>query len=97
MAKNLKNFHQKESEFSAKLLFEGKTGKTVSIYLQKGAIIKEHTTAVEAMLICVVGHLVYHQKDHSPISLQQGQYVHIPADIPHWVEAEEDSEALLLK
>ncbi|MHC5309997.1 cupin domain-containing protein [Myroides sp. LJL116] len=97
MAKNLKDFHEKESEFSAKLLFEGQSGKTVSIYLQKDAIIKEHTTAVKALLICVQGHLVYHQKDQSPISLQQGQYVNIPQDVPHWVEALKDSEALLLK
>ncbi len=97
MKLELKELHQGAAELSAKVLFTGTTGKTTSISLKKDAILKEHITATDALLLCVQGVIEYNQVGQDPQLLYPGEYVNIPANIKHHLVAKEDSQGVLLK
>jgi len=72
------------------------TTKVVAIAFKKGMILKEHKTEVPALLLVVKGSILY--KEHI---LEEQILIYnernIPTDIPHSLEALEDSLCILFK
>lgn len=94
---NLTTFHNSEKNLSAKQLFNATEGKVVAIHLKKEGELKEHITKVPALLVCVLGAVIYEDEQGKKIKLTSGDFIEIIADVKHWLVAEEDSEAILVK
>ncbi len=94
---NLKTFHNSEKSLSAKQLFNSVEGKVVAIHLKKDGELKEHTTKVPALLLCVKGSIIYEDERATKVSLNSGDFVEIETNVKHWLVAEDESEAILMK
>ena len=94
---NLTSFHNSEKPLSAKQLFSCTEGKVVAINLKKDGELKEHTTKVPALLLCVKGTVIYEDEKAVKVTLNPGDFVEIETDVKHWLVAKENSEAILMK
>lgn len=94
---NIKNLHNNNENLSVKQLFKGKEGITRSLQLKKDALLKEHITKIEALLICISGEALYEDEKGNKKSLKIGDYIIIEPMVKHWVKATEDSQLLLIK
>ncbi len=94
---HLSNLHEATKDVSAKNLFNGEIGSTVSIQLKANGILKEHMTKTPALLICVLGHVVYHDEKGTAVKLKPGEYFSIEPNVSHWIQSFEDSQLILLK
>ena len=68
-----------------------------SICMQEGAHLKKHITKVPALLLCVKGEIEYESIDGTKALLCSGDYVHIPAEVEHWLNAKTKVEAVLIR
>ncbi|MFT4739950.1 MAG: quercetin dioxygenase-like cupin family protein [Marivirga sp.] len=93
---NLANTHSIEKPISATLLFKGEGG-TTALQILKHQVLKEHTSKVPALLICVVGEVVFENEKGIKESLQSGDYIAIDPLVKHMVTANADSQLILLK
>jgi quercetin dioxygenase-like cupin family protein len=93
---NLANNHSTEKVVSATSLFKGE-GSTTALQILKDQVLKEHTSKVPALLICVVGEVVFENEKGIKESLQSGDYIAIEPLVKHMVTANADSQLILLK
>lgn len=93
---NLKENHAADASVSAKSFFRGE-GNAISLQIQQDQTLKEHITKVPAMLICVLGQVVFDNELGQRKSLQEGDFVNIEPNVKHWVVGVTDSQLLLLK
>lgn len=93
---NLKNNHSREKPVSAIPFFKGE-GITTALQILQNQQLKEHTTKVAALLICVVGEVVFENENGLKLTLQSGDYVPVEPLVKHWVVGNQDSQLLLLK
>ena len=93
----LSDFHTKDKELSAGLLFTGEKGTVTSIQLKANASLKEHITKSQALLLCVTGVVVYEDETSQKIELLAGDYVNIIPNVKHWLVADTLSQLVLLK
>lgn len=77
-----------------KIIHKNESFKVIGIGFRKGAILKEHKTALPAKLTVIKGEVCYKQSDFS-IKLKQFDEHEIPVNIFHSVEANEDSLCIL--
>ncbi|MFV5691955.1 hypothetical protein ACM55K_08025 [Flavobacterium sp. LT1R49] len=94
---NLKNLHTENKPVQTNVLFSTEEGKVISLQIAAGEQLKEHITKVPALLVCVNGNAVFHDEKGKSIGLLTGDYVHIEANVKHWVDAKEDSNFILIK
>lgn len=94
---NLKDAHDPLKEVSAKKISDQEQATVVAIQLLSGGRLKEHVTKVPALLICVTGAVTYGAENGEEHHLNAGDSVHIPADVVHWLLAQEDSQLVLIK
>lgn len=92
---NITDLHTQQKEISAVPFFKGEL--TMSMQLEKNGTLKEHVTKTPALLLCISGHVIYHEENIPEIHLKQGDYVHIPPQVIHWLFAPEKSQCLLFK
>lgn len=93
---NLKNNHSIEKPVSAIVLFKGE-GIATALQITQNQQLKEHTTKVPALLICVNGEVVFENENGIKETLLSGDYIHIEPLVKHWVVANQDAQLLLLK
>jgi len=93
---NLKNNHTAEKAVSAILLFKGE-GTATGLQILQNQELKEHTTKVPALLLCILGEVVFENEKGIKETLRNGDYIPIEALVKHWVIAKEDSQLVLLK
>ena len=72
------------------------TLEVLSISLEKGAVFPEHTSPRDAFLVVLEGSIVFHIQG-SKYSLSQLEDLSFPKDMPHKVEAQEDSRFLVIR
>ncbi|WP_339887908.1 hypothetical protein [uncultured Flavobacterium sp.] len=94
---NLKDLHTEQKDVQTALLFVPSENKVVSLQIAKGKKLAEHITAVPALLVCVSGSGSYGDESGRKLNLKSGDYVKIEPNIKHWVDAEEESNFLLIK
>lgn len=94
---NLKESHIDSQGVQTNMMFPTTEGKVISLQILKDNQLKEHTTKVPALLICVSGHAVYEDEKGSKAVLFSGDFVKIEPDVKHWVNGLENSNLLLIK
>lgn len=93
---NLKSSHSTEKPVSAIPLFKGE-GNATALQILQNQQLKEHTTKVPALLICVAGEVIFENENGIKETLQSGDYINIEPFVKHWVIGILDSQLLLLK
>lgn len=94
---NISEQHPIDKSVSAKSFFKMEEGNATAIQILKGEILKEHITKIPALLLCVSGKVVFENEQSHKETLQSGDYILIAPMVKHWVQAEEDSQLVLLK
>jgi quercetin dioxygenase-like cupin family protein len=94
---NLKDAHTENKPIQTTMLFSATEGKVISLQIAAGEQLKEHLSKVPALLVCVSGNAVYKDENESVINLKSGDYINIPADVQHRIDAVEESNFLLIK
>jgi quercetin dioxygenase-like cupin family protein len=94
---HISKLHDAQKEVSAQLLFTGTESKTMALHIQKGGLLKEHITKVEALLVCISGEAVYEDEKGVKHTLKNGDFFRITPMVKHWVKGVEDSQLLLIK
>ncbi len=94
--KNINNLHNDSKEVSAQSIFKGE-GSATSIQLKANAILKEHITKTNALLICLLGEIVYQDETGLSATLKNGDFIDIPSNTTHWLTASQLSQLILIK
>jgi quercetin dioxygenase-like cupin family protein len=94
---NIKDKHNIEKPVSTFSLFKGGEGTATAIQILKDQQLKEHTTKVPALLLCITGSVMFENEKGAKVPLLPGDYVNIEPIVKHWVNANESSQLLLLK
>lgn len=94
---NLKALHNIEKQVSAKPLFKGEEGSLRALQILKKQRLKEHITPTPALLVCVIGEVVFNNEQGMEETLLPGDYVNIEPHVKHWIDASVDSHLLLFK
>lgn len=94
---NLENLHTEQKAVQTQLLFEPTAAKVIALQIAKNEQLKEHVTKVPALLVCVTGDATFSYENGEKIHLKSGDYVKIPVEVKHWVDAHETSNFLLIK
>ncbi|MBP6025448.1 cupin domain-containing protein [Ferruginibacter sp.] len=94
---NIKDLHTKLKPVSAIPHFKAEEGNVTAIQILNNQLLKEHTTKMPALLVCVTGEVVFENEKGIKEILLPGDYVHIGPMIKHSVKGIEDSQLLLIK
>lgn len=94
---NISSMHEATKPVSAKPLFKAQEGSVAALQIQKDGLLDKHTTKVEALLVCVVGEVVFENEKGFKQTLINGDYVKIEPMVTHWVKGVQDSQLLLIK
>lgn len=89
--------HPADKTVSAKSFFKMEEGNATAIQILKNEKFKEHITKVPALLMCVSGKIVFENEQSLKEPLSAGEYILIAPHVKHWMQAEEDSQLVLLK
>jgi len=94
---NIKDLLAQEKAVSTEVLFRSDHVVATAIQILKGNQLKEHLTNVPALLLCVIGKVVFENEKGVKETLQSGDYVRIEPMVKHWVNAITNSQLILLK
>ncbi len=94
---NLKNLHTDNKLVQTQLMFSTEEGKVISLQIASGGQLKEYITKVPALLVCISGDAIFQDEKGKSIALKSGDYVNIEANLKHWVNANEESNFILIK
>ena len=94
---NLTNLHSSDKPVQTQVLFEPTENKVIALQIAKNEQLKEHVIKVPALLICVTGEATFSNENGEKIHLKSGDFIKIPVDVKHWVDAHELSNFLLIK
>lgn len=94
---NIQQLHPVAKGVSFLALFKGEEGVTKSMHLSKGGEVPRHQSKTPALLICIVGEIVFENEKGVKETLKQGDYVIIESLVDHWMTSVTDSYLLLIK
>ncbi|MFN7044090.1 MAG: hypothetical protein ACK4M1_02750 [Flavobacterium sp.] len=94
---NLIDLHSSNKPVQTQVLFEPTEAKVIALQIAKNEQLKEHVTKVPALLICVTGDAIFSNEYGEKIHLKSGDFIKIPVEVKHWVDAHELSNFLLIK
>lgn len=95
--KNLNELHQNMDAVHTHMMFPATGGKVISLSIPQNMQLKEHTTPIPALLVCIEGEVVFEDEKGNSVTLKPGDYVNIEPDIKHWVNGIKNSQLLLIK
>lgn len=79
-----------------KVLAKGNSSRVIVLGFKKGMTLKEHKTGVSTRLVVIEGKINYFSANDN-ITMDRFDDLDIPVNIPHSVEAEEDSICFLIQ
>ena len=94
---NIEAQHTTDKAVSAVPIFKGTGGTTIAIKIKQEETLKEHITKVPALLICISGKAVFENEQGIKEPMSSGDYIEIEPMVKHWVNAQEESNFLLIK
>lgn len=94
---NLETIHTLDKPLQTKSLFTSGDGKIIAIKILASHELKEHSSPVAALLMCVIGKAVFEDEKGQSVTLLPGDFVPIEPHVKHRVHAEQDSHLLLMK
>ncbi len=95
--KTLASLHDSTKSLSVQMLFKATEGGVRSLQINKDGILPEHITAVPAILICVIGQVIYEDEKGTKQILKSGDFYSIEPKVKHWVKGIVNSQLLLIK
>jgi quercetin dioxygenase-like cupin family protein len=84
---NIKDSLSQEKAVSTAVLFKSALTNTTAIQILQGEQLKEHTTKVPALLICVIGKVIFENEKGTKETLSVSDYVKTGPSVKHWVNA----------
>lgn len=93
---NLKDLFTEDKPLQTKKIFTPAEG-VLSIQLKTGGQLKEHVTKVAALLVCVIGEVIFENENNVSEKLLPGDYVNIEPEVKHWITGIVNSQLLLIK
>lgn len=93
---NLKTLLKSDKLLQTKKIFDATEGVTV-IHLNAGGSLKEHITAIPALLVCIAGEVFFENEKSYSERMIVGDFISIEPKVKHWVLAEYESTLLLIK
>lgn len=94
---NIKDLLNNENTVSTAMLFNSENASVKAIQILEGAKYKKHVSQVPALLICIIGNVVFENEKGIKETLQPGDYEWIDPLVRHWMTAVSDSQLILLK
>lgn len=94
---NIKDLLLHEKAVSTEVLFRSDQATATVIQILQSQQLKEHLTKVPALLICILGEVVFENEKGIKKTLRVGDYVSIAPMIKHWINAITDSQLILFK
>jgi quercetin dioxygenase-like cupin family protein len=94
---NIKELHSEEKPVSAISLFKSELGNATAIKILQSEKLKEHITKTSALLMCIIGEVVFENEKGIKETLLPGDYVAIEPNVKHWVEGTIESQLILIK
>ena len=73
------------------------SGVVTLLSIKKEAILKEHQSRTNALLILLKGNAIYEESDRQVHLTEVHDFVHIPEKVTHKVSVSEDSLLLLIQ
>lgn len=93
---NLNDLFTEDKPLQTKKIFTPTEG-VLSIQLKTGGQLKEHASKVAALLVCVIGEVVFENENSVSEKLLPGDYVNIEPEVKHWIRGIANSQLLLIK
>ena len=93
----LAQIHINEKVVSAKAIATYTKSSVTAIQILKGGLLKEHSTPTPALLVCVLGEVVYQDETQNKVTLTPGDYYEIEPTVKHWLKGVANSQLLLIK
>ena len=72
-------------------------GSVTLIQIKKGAVLKEHQSMTNALLVLISGKAVYEEKERTENLAAAHDFVQIPAHVTHKVTGIEDALLMLIQ
>ncbi len=94
---NVKDFHTDSREVSAKPIAKNLKSNATAIQILKNGLLKEHVTRSAAVLICVLGEVIYEDEGGNKVQLKPGDLYEIAPMVKHWVKGVIDSQLILIR
>ncbi|MBK8655161.1 MAG: hypothetical protein IPN20_14920 [Haliscomenobacter sp.] len=94
---NLRELHDVQSDVHAKSLFKTSEGNVTAMQIMEGALLKEHVTKVQALLVCITGEVVFENENGLSQTLGPGDFIRIEPFVVHWAKGILESQLLLIK
>lgn len=94
---NLSEYINDDKALSVVSLLKGGRGEVSFIHIQSGQSLKEHKSPVDALLVCLKGKVIYSEANGRTATLREQDFVRIPAEEVHKLDAEQAASLLLLK
>ncbi|MGV0924485.1 hypothetical protein [Empedobacter tilapiae] len=94
---SLNNIHANDKNVGAISIFKGESSNVTSIQLLEKSVLKEHSTKIPALLLCVTGKVLYLDENEQKIELSSSEYITIEPNVIHKLEALENSQLILVK
>ena len=93
---NLKDIFTADKPLQTKKIFTAVEG-VISMQMNASGQLKEHITNIPAMLVVVLGEVIFENEKGTKEVLMPGDYISIEANVKHWVTAAKESSLLLIK
>lgn len=94
---NISEKHTLEKSVSTFPLFKGEARTATAMQILKDQQLKEHSTKIPALLICIMGNVIFENENGLKETLLPGDFLNIEPMVKHWINAIEESQLLLLK
>jgi len=94
---NIQKIHSKDKAVSAVSIFKSDVASATAIQLLKYETLKEHITKTPALLVCVMGEIIFENEKGDKSTLLTGDFIYIEKDIKHWLIAVLESQLILIK
>lgn len=94
---NVKDLHQDNKSISTASLFKMTEGTVTSIQILANEQLKKHITKVPALLVCLLGEVIFENEKGIIHTMTTGDYVNIEPQIKHWINATTTSNLILIK
>lgn len=95
--KNIFQIHDNPKDVSSMQLYKAALGNVISLHIKANCKLNEHSTPVEALLICLDASVIFEDEKGNKIPLNKGDYYNIEPNVIHWVIANADSQLLIVK
>jgi quercetin dioxygenase-like cupin family protein len=97
MSMHLNSNFTENKTLQTKKLFSLTDGLVISIKLMANAELKEHITKTPALLLGIVGEVVFENEKGIKEIIGQGDYIEIEPNVKHRLIAKTDSNLILIK